>query len=250
MKKKILSIIRRIIGTEYIETNLQIINNKLNYELNEIKKAMIFNNSITDCEWLKYKNFSPGYWACDYACLYTIFRVLNDMYPKSILEFGLGQSSKLIHQYANYYNDVKAITCEHDVEWIQFIKNQMNYKLNILQMELEEIIYKNKQTLTYKECINKLSNYNGGVFDFIFVDGPYGSDNYSRSQVIQLIKNNLHDSFCIVMDDYCRKGEKETMQEMMDILHSEKKEFLYRVYSGEKEHILLCSKNLKFLTTY
>jgi len=40
---------------------------------------MIFNNTIIDCEWLKYKNFSPGSWACDYAYLYTLFRVLNDM---------------------------------------------------------------------------------------------------------------------------------------------------------------------------
>jgi len=51
------------------------------------------------------------------------------------------------------------------------------------------------------------------------------------------------------MDDYNREGEKETMQEVMDILNSEKKEYLYRVYSGEKEHLLVCSKDLKFLTT-
>jgi hypothetical protein len=52
------------------------------------------------------------------------------------------------------------------------------------------------------------------------------------------------------MDDYNRQGEKETIQEVMDIFNFEKKEFLYTVYSGEKEHILLCSKDLGFLTTY
>jgi hypothetical protein len=52
------------------------------------------------------------------------------------------------------------------------------------------------------------------------------------------------------MDDYNRKGEKETIHEVMNILNTEKKEFLYTVYSGEKEHILLCSKDLRFLTTF
>jgi len=244
MIKKIINLIRRIIGTN----DLQIIK----YELTELKKATIFNNSINDCEWLKFKSFSPGGWACDYACLYTLFRVLNDMHPKSILEFGLGQSSKLLHQYANYFNDVTAITCEHDAEWSEFFNKHQNknYYINLLHLELEEVLYKNKPTLTYKEFMNKLSNSGGrDKFDFIFVDGPYGSDNYSRSQVIQLIKNNLNESFCIVMDDYERKGEKETMKEIMYILNSEKKEFLYTIYTGQKEHILLCSKDLKFLTT-
>jgi len=163
MKKKILSIIRRIIGTNNLETNLQIINHKLNCELNElkeIKKGLIFNNSINDCEWLKYKSFSLGGWACDYACLYTLFRVLNDMHPKSILEFGLGQSSKLIHQYASFFNDVNAITIEHDTEWIKFFNKHQSksYNVNVLCLELEEMFYKNKPTVAYKNFLNKLGN--------------------------------------------------------------------------------------------
>jgi len=51
------------------------------------------------------------------------------------------------------------------------------------------------------------------------------------------------------MDDYERNGEKETIQEVIDILNKENREFLQRVYSGEKEHILLCSKDFNFLTT-
>jgi len=51
------------------------------------------------------------------------------------------------------------------------------------------------------------------------------------------------------MDDYGRNGEKETIQEVMEILNSEKREYLHRVYYGEKEHILLCSKDNMFLTS-
>ena len=83
-------------------------------------KANLFRDTIQDSEWLRYKNFSPGGWAVDYGVLYTLYRVLNDMKPKNIIEFGLGQSSKMFHQYGAYYRDTKIITCEHNNDWISF----------------------------------------------------------------------------------------------------------------------------------
>ena len=38
----------------------------------EILKGLIFNNTISDSKWLKYKSFSPGSWAADYGLLYTL----------------------------------------------------------------------------------------------------------------------------------------------------------------------------------
>ena len=126
MKKsieKILTAIRKIFGTNKLKNNQQIIisqQSKMIDMQNEILKSQIFNSTIIDSEWLKYRSFSPGGWAVDYGFLYTLYRVLNDMKPKNILEFGLGQSSKMIHQYANFYQNANAITCEHDSEWINF----------------------------------------------------------------------------------------------------------------------------------
>ena len=70
---------------------------------NELLKAEVFNSTIADSEWLRYKSFSPGRWAVDYALLYTLYRTLTAMKPTKIIEFGLGQSSKMIHQYAIFY---------------------------------------------------------------------------------------------------------------------------------------------------
>ena len=109
----------------------------------ELLKSSIFNNSIVNCEWLKYKNFSPGRFTVDYAFLYTLFRVLEGMKPEFILEFGLGESSKLIHQYANFHPKVLAVTGEHDVKWIEFFLDSMaiKYEINIKMLELEDIVY-------------------------------------------------------------------------------------------------------------
>jgi 16S rRNA G966 N2-methylase RsmD len=244
MLRKIKSKIREQLGITQILNNQDFIS-KQNAEL---LKANIFNSSITDCEWLKYKSFSPGSWAVDYAFLYTLFNILNVMHPKSILEFGLGQSSKLIHQYANFYEDVNAITCEHDSKWVAFFERitNLNYPINIKPMELANVTYQGEATLSYKDLIREFGTKQ---YDLIVVDGPFGSERYSRSQVLELAQTNLADTFCIMIDDYDREGEKETVRELMSILDRKNVGYLYTTYYGSKQHFLLCSENLKFLTS-
>ena len=84
--------------------------------LYEIDKALHFNSAITDSVWLREKGFTPGGCAADYGALLSIFKVLNIMHPEKTLEFGLGQSSKLIHQYAKHF-DKFAVTVESDPVW-------------------------------------------------------------------------------------------------------------------------------------
>ena len=237
--------IKELIGTTAIQEQL-IGMEKQNAEL---LKASVFNSTIADSNWLKYKNFSPGGWAVDYAVLYTLYRVLNDMKPKSILEFGLGQSSKMIHQYVNYYKGIEAITCEHDAGWVDFFKEGLEnrYNVNIKMLELEEIEYKGEKTLSYK---NMDREFTDEKFDLIMLDGPFGSDRYSRSQILNLARNNIqYGTFCIIMDDYERPGERETVAELINILGKKQVKYNWSIYSGSKQHFLLCSENLKFLTT-
>lgn len=214
----------------------------------ELLKAFIFNNTIADSEWLKSKSFSPGGWAVDYGFLYTLYRVLNDMQPKNILEFGLGQSSKLIHQYSNFYKNVRAVTCEHDSEWINFFQSgrRGDYLINIKKFDLEEITYKGENTLSYRDVSTV---FGSEKFDLIVVDAPFGSPRYSRSQILDFAKNNLADSFCIIIDDYDRVGEQETAKELMNILDSKSVKYESNIYSGSKQHFLICDEKLKFLTS-
>ena len=94
--------------TEILENQKRIMNLQ-----KENLYAQCFNNSIQDSEWLKYRSFSPGGWAVDYGFLYVLYKILNYMRPSNVIEFGLGQSSKMIHQYASYYQK-DAVTIEHD----------------------------------------------------------------------------------------------------------------------------------------
>lgn len=69
----------------------------------EILWANAFHDTIIDSEWLKSKTFSPGRWGVGYQYLYVLYRVLNEIKPRNILELGMGQTTRMIGQYAAYY---------------------------------------------------------------------------------------------------------------------------------------------------
>lgn len=214
----------------------------------ETLKAILFRDTICDSEWLKVKSFSPGGWAIDYGVMYTLYRVLNDIKPKNVIEFGLGQSSKLLHQYGTYYKDAMVLTCEHNENWVNFFKAEVNerYTINTKMLELQNRNYNGFETLVYKG-LDEVCN--GQKYDLIVVDGPYGSEHYSRSQLIDLVQNNLAKRFCFIIDDFERSGEQDTIAEVKRILESKNIQYSSSVYKASKQHCLICSKELEFLTT-
>jgi hypothetical protein len=235
--KFFVTIMRKILGIESLDKKIQTVVN-----------AQFFEGTIKDCNWLKYKSFSPGNWAMDNAALYTLFRVLNNMKPKNILEFGLGQSSKLVHQYAAFFEDTKAETIEHNNDWIGFFCNDFpeDIKINVKQIDEEIINFNGYETLSYKNIDNIIK----GRYDLIIVDGPFGRKHYSRSQSIGVIKDNLEERFCIFFDDSERTGEKETIHMICKILKDKKIKYMTKDYIGEgNQHTIICSEDLKFLTS-
>lgn len=228
--------------TEILENQKRIMNLQ-----KENLYAQCFNNSIQDSEWLKYRSFSPGGWAVDYGFLYVLYKILNYMRPSNVIEFGLGQSSKMIHQYASYYQK-DAVTIEHDKDWVDFFQKdkQGDYPTNIKLMDLEMINYKEIETRSYAGiedyCVGK-------KYDLIVVDGPFGSEHYSRPQIINLAKDAFSKTFCVIIDDTNRNGEKETLSELYSVLESRKIDYCHRTYQSVKSFTVVCSKDLHFLTS-
>lgn len=248
---RLLKFIRRIQGINAVQSE-QIELKKKIVEIGKMQKEILnahrFSDTIKDSMWLINKSFSAGGAALDYGALYTMYRILDSIHPKNILEFGLGQSSKMIYQYANHFNDVNAVTYEHDEEWISFFKGIVKdqYPVNIYKTDLQETVYNGHKTLSYKNnCEELLSS----KFDFIFVDGPFGSEHYSRPQILHLIPYVLDKTFCVMIDDEGRKGEQETISDMERILNDNRIDYYKRVYCSMKNHIVICSKDLRFLTT-
>src|SRR5688500_5133211 len=67
----------------------------------ELEWAHIFHDTIKDKKWLRNLGISPGRWAGNYSFLYVLVKILSEYKPKKIIEFGLGESSKIVSSFLN-----------------------------------------------------------------------------------------------------------------------------------------------------
>lgn len=213
--------------------------------------AEVFNNTITDSTWLRSQSFSPGRWALGYQALYVLYRILNGIKPKCILELGLGQSTNMITQYVAANNGVKHYVVEHDPEWIQFYQQEffLADQTEIVQLDREFVPFKEADAVrVFKDFYETFSR---DQYDLIVVDAPIGGDmkDYARIDVLSLIPDCLDESFVILIDDTNRSGEAHTIKEITSRLEEERIAYEIGNYCGEKHCTVICSKKNAFLTT-
>lgn len=218
----------------------------------ELQYAFIFNNSIKDSNWVKNQNFSLVNAAANYSFMYSLYRILNDARPKNILELGLGQTTKLTAQYVNYFKDTNLTILEGDEEWIDIFSNQLTLSDNIKihKLNLEEFIYEDSISIRFKDISHIVNNCK---FDLIIIDGPQGFTvdkdgnnhdlKYSRTNIWQLVPNNLSEEFIIIMDDYNRIGEQNTMNHVKELIHENSIEIgEYTSYGLKAQHAVFTNK--------
>lgn len=215
----------------------------------EILWANIFRDSIKSSLWFKNQAINPGRWAAGYPMLYLIYRVLQDLKPQNILELGLGESSRLTIQYAKEYLKVKLNIIEHDQDWLSFFANEMSDSQSFVSILpiTQTLVGNNLFTNHYENLYETIKDY---IYDFIIIDGPWGAPWHSRNQILEIVENNLlAEKFVIIMDDYDRRGEKQTINNLYDLLHKKNISYLSGVYSGNKDVVVVCSENYKFITS-
>ncbi len=213
--------------------------------------AWTFNNTISGTTWLKDRAFSPGRWAMGYPNLYAMYRILNEARPKRILELGLGQSTRMIGQYAEAFEDVKHLVIEHDQSWIDFFSH--NFHLT----EKTEIIHLDREMIPYKEAkaVRAFHGFHdiltGKQFDFISIDAPLGGDmkQYSRIDILSILPECLSKDFVILIDDYERIGEQNTVKEIEECLRENNILYKKGKYSGKKDCMVITAEHLMFLTS-
>lgn len=212
----------------------------------ELIWADIFNSTIKNSSWFS-ESVSPGRWAVGYPVLYVLYRVLNDVNPQSILELGLGQSSKLTCSYAHSHDGVNHVIVDHDQDWIDFFVNNIKNisdKTDVIRCDLTKEMKQDYEHISYVGFKEALPNCK---FDCILVDAPFGSKHDSRNDILSIIPNALAENFCIIFDDFERTGEKETVQKVKKCLKDNGIEFCEGTYTGVKSMHIVVSKNMKFL---
>lgn len=212
----------------------------------ELIWADIYNSTIANSSWFD-QSVSPGRWAVGYPLLYVLYRILDEQNVNSILELGLGQSSKMTCCYTHTKNNVSHIIVDHNNDWTDFFSHNIDEifdksKLVLCDLDYNDV-YEHYSYNGFKDSIPILE------YDLIIVDGPYGSEHDSRNDILGIIPSRLASDFVIILDDCEREGEKETFEKLLHILVENGIDCSVGVYSGIKEVRVITSKSRSYLCT-
>lgn len=253
---KIYKLYRNILRVEELNKRVYDMENKLQVQEEKILRvcqenyyANIFHDTIKNSKWfnipLSLSNFAIGY-----PFAYILYRILDEVKPTNILELGLGQSTKIVTEYVKYFNkkDIKHHIVEHNKDWIKFFKE------NVTLLDNQQIhTLENYKKDFNGESINAYKNFNKTFkkeqFDLILVDGLIGHcQAYSRVDILEIIPSSLKKSFIILIDDYERIGEQNTVKLLEDKLKENNIAFHCSIlYSGINTTYICVSEDLKFL---
>ena len=106
------------------------------------------------------------------------------------------------------------------------------------------------KTYAYKD-FDKILKDAECKFNLILIDGPFGGDIISRSDILPFIPQILEENFVIMLDDFGRQGEINLAHSMVKKLSESSIEIAQGVYNGiqAKGVFVVTSKDLKFLTS-
>ena len=87
-------------------------------------------------------------------------------------------------------------------------------------------------------------------FSLYIIDGPFGSQNYSRFDIVSLAKSfTPNKEFIIIIDDYNRSGEKETAEQLLKVLEQKKIPVKCKNYDGVKSQLVITTKAYEMALT-
>lgn len=224
-------------------------NRELLLHSKEIEWAHVYHDSIRGIKWIENQPLNIGRWAGNYTFFYLLNRVLHDYKPKKILEFGLGESSKFTSLYLdNYLLTSKHLIIEHSEDWkTNFIRNfnlSSRSEIKICPLSIKNI--EGYQSKSY----SKLEDVIEEKFDLYIIDGPFGSNNYSRYDIVEFAeKFTKNDEFIILFDDYNRRGEKETAKCLMNLLDKLSIKYYTEIYKGNKDVLVIVTEKYKYITS-
>lgn len=228
---------------------LKVNQTKIIAQNNELLWSSIFHDSIKGKPHLENLSLNIGRWAGNYAFFYVLNRILNDYQPKRILEFGLGESSKFVSTFLEHeLPSSNHLIIEQSEDWKESFG--MRFKLfknsQVLVCPLEQRMIQGFASNFYKD----LDIVVDGVFDLYIVDGPFGSKNFSRYDIVDMMQRvDQNNEFIIIFDDFNRKGEKDTFNALLDLFKEKDITIHSMSYSGDKDVMVLGTEKYKFITT-
>ena len=227
----------------------RIYHKKTRLMLQEQEWANVYHDSIRGFEAIERLPLNIGRWAGGYGFFYVLHRILQDYKPQTILEFGLGESSKFIStSITHYLSQTEHQIIEENEEWLSAFKGrfQLANSSSVAICPLQDKVvngFSSKHYSDFKSVVDK-------AYNLYVVDGPFGSPRYSRYDIMHAVSClNKDNDFIIMFDDCNRVGEQDTLGDLLDYFKSKDIEIHYANYKGQKTFAVIASKKYKFVTT-
>jgi hypothetical protein len=152
--------------------------------------------------------FEPVGGAASYSLLYLLFKCTRAFKPNRVIELGAGQSTLLLEalRKQGVWNG-SVFTLEEDKAWAEAVSARTASRVAHAPLCLQAV--NGRKVWTYG-----LSNHEEAQkeFDFLLIDGPRGSPRWSRLAATQFLDSLSKDRFIVIMDDFNRFGEQQTMR--------------------------------------
>ncbi|NHJ32075.1 MAG: hypothetical protein FK732_04365 [Asgard group archaeon] len=191
----------------------------------------------------------PDGFAANASLLYLLFKILQKVKPKSILELGSGQSTKLTTRYVKENEKTHITILEDSNVWHKETKRNIftSNRTRYIHTSLEQTKFGKRKCFWYS---TKILDEEDKTYDLILVDGPIGTRRHSRIGIANFIPKIIDSkNYIIVFDDAARIGELDTIKAIKKILRDKSIPcFEFHNY-GSKKQTCLVSPNFSFLGT-
>lgn len=215
----------------------------------ELEWASVYHDSIRGNKWLEGLPLNIGRWAGNYSFFYVLNRILKELKPNSILELGLGESTKFISSYLdNYLLETTHLVIEQDEKWKEIFTENFLFseRTSVKVCPIEKVNIKGFESNAYAHLVSVIDK----KYDLYVVDGPQGTVRYSRYDLVNIAKSfNPQDEFIIIMDDFDRKGEKETTTDLLNVLRNKNIKIFENCYRGTKSVKIIATEKYKYAAT-
>jgi tRNA isopentenyl-2-thiomethyl-A-37 hydroxylase MiaE len=179
--------------------------------------------------------------------LLILYRILESDKMNTFLDIGLGQTSKLISQYARRHDNVMHTVIEADRDWIKAFKKNLLGPVEIIDLNYEELVDEvTGEELRVFEHFSEVLR--GRKYNYISIDAPLGTGakGKSRIDVLSILPDCLEKSFVIMIDDINREGEMHTFEAIKTILKNNNIEYAEARCTGTKMFGIITSWDNRF----
>jgi hypothetical protein len=222
-------------------------------------------NSVSLNGYLMRSGYAPAAFFVDGASAtpslqLMLVKVLALCRPRTILELGSGQTTKILTIYARESPSSEVLTLEQDATWHALLMDSVPFSANhayrLAPLESRSVsIPDRRTTISTKWYGGADAELETHRFELILVDGPDSGGPglqggpYSRCGIVSQLPERLAESFVIIFDDAERYGERMTIRVVDSLLRARGVRFARFAVHGVKTQIVFCSPDCDFLAT-